>query len=149
MVSRHCSACGVEAHPKLKHPSSLRVEVSVWAAAILVGLVAGFWSAATSSSNPALSRAVQAVTLSSVEAAEQPAAPAAADNPSARGLQMDSLAWAKDLLLKFLRTAWWVLPLPIGFSLWRQFKKHPVCAACGSRELVPVVVEHGEIPPAM
>jgi hypothetical protein len=61
---------------------------------------------------------------------------------------MEFIAWARRLLLNFLRTAWWVLPLPFAFSLWRQFKKHPVCAACGSRELAPVVVDHGELPPA-
>ena len=149
MVSQHCLECRVEAHPRLEHPSSFRIEFSVWTIAILVGLVAGIWSAATSSSTHTLSRAIQTITLSSVESVEQPVGPAVADNPSARSLRMEFVAWARGLLLNFLGTAWWVLPLPIAFSLWRQFKKHQVCAACGSRQLAPVVVEHGELPPAI
>ena len=147
MVSKHCLECGIEAHPRLKHPSSFRIEVSVWSVAMLVGLVAGIWSAATSSSNPTLNRAIQTITLSSVESVEQPVEPVATDNPNASSLSMEFIAWARGLLLNFLRTAWWVLPLPFAFSLWRQFKKHPVCAACGSRELAPVLVDHGELPP--
>ena len=149
MVSKHCLECGIEAHPQLRHPSSFRIEASVWSLAILVGLVAGAWSAATSSSSPALSRAIQTVTLSSVESVEQPVEPAVVDNPNAQSLRMEFVAWTRGLLLKFLRTAWWVLPLPIGFSLWRQFKKHPVCAGCGSRELAAVLVDYGELPPAV
>ena len=149
MVSKHCLECGIEAHPRLKHPSSFRMEVSVWTVAVFVGLVAGIWSAAMSSSTPALSRAIQTITLSSVESVEQPAEPAVTDNPNAQSLPMEFVALARRLLLNFLQIAWWVLPLPFAFSLWRQFKKHPVCAACGSRELAPVVVDHGELPPAM
>ena len=149
MVSKHCLECGIEAHPRLKHPSSFRIEVSVWSVAMLVGLVAGIWSAAISSSNPTLNRAIQTITLSSVESVEQPVEPVATDNPNASSLSMEFIAWARGLLLNFLRTAWWVLPLPFAFSLWRQFKKHPVCAACGSRELAPVLVDHGELPPAV
>ncbi|UCD23909.1 MAG: hypothetical protein JSW51_12890 [Gemmatimonadota bacterium] len=148
MVSKHCVECGVETHPNLRHPSSFRVEVSVWAVAIMIGLIAGVWSAATSSSSPTLSRAMQTITLSTVESVDQPLESSAATNPNASSLRMEFVTWARGVLLDFLRTAWWVLPLPIAFSLWRQFKKRPVCAACGSRELVPVVVEHGEFPPA-
>ena len=130
MVSKHCLECGVEAHPKLRHPSSFRIEAFIWSVAILVGLVAGAWSAATSSSSPALSRAIQTVTLSSVESVEQPVEPAVVDNPNAQSLPMEFVALGRRLLLNFLQIAWWVLPLPFAFSLWRQFKKHPVCAAC-------------------
>lgn len=147
MLSKHCLECGVEAHPKLKHPSSLRVEATVWMAAILVGLVAGVWSAATSSSDPSLSRALQVVTQSS--AVEPPAESATAGNRNTQSLQVRSAVWARGLLLDFLRTAWWVLPLPLAFSFWRQFKKRQVCAACGSRRLAPVQVDYGEQPPAM
>jgi hypothetical protein len=47
----------------------------------------------------------------------------------------------------FLKAAWWVLPIPIFFSLWRQLKHYEVCRVCGSRDLVPVVAPHGEEPP--
>ncbi|KPJ91097.1 MAG: hypothetical protein AMS18_09325 [Gemmatimonas sp. SG8_17] len=149
MLSKHCMECGVEAHPKLKHPSSLRVEAAVWLAAILVGLVAGAWSAATSSSAPSLSRALQVVTQSSAEPVEPPPESATVANPSTQSPQLRFALWARGVLLDFLRTAWWVLPLPLAFSYWRQFKKHQVCAACGSRRLAPVAVDYGELPPTV
>jgi hypothetical protein len=59
------------------------------------------------------------------------------------------LTWITRKLVDFLKTAWWVLPLPILFSLWRQFRGYEVCGHCGSRELVPVVVPHGDEPPPL
>ena len=56
----------------------------------------------------------------------------------------DSIAGA---VFGFIKTAWWVLPIPIIFSIWRQAKHFEVCRVCGSRDLVAVVAPHGaEIP---
>jgi hypothetical protein len=149
MLSKHCLECGVEAHPKLKHPSSFRTEVSVWAVAIIVGLAAGTWSAATSSSAPSLSGTLPSLSLSSAQPAEQPVEALAAEDRDEQGAGMRFAIWARYVVLDFLRTAWWVLPLPILFSLWRQRRKYPVCAACGSRTVVPVVAPHGDALPLL
>jgi len=50
MVSKHCLSCGTEAHPKQRHPSTLRTEATVWLIAIAIGAAAGLWSAITSPS---------------------------------------------------------------------------------------------------
>ncbi|UCG86603.1 MAG: hypothetical protein JSW71_22340 [Gemmatimonadota bacterium] len=147
MLSKHCLDCGVEAHPRLRHPSSFRIEAFVWIAAIVVGLVAGAWSAVTSSSAPSLSRALQAITVSAAEPGEPQPESATAGSRDTESLQLRFALWARGVVADFLRTAWWVLPLPLAFSFWRQFKKHQVCAACGSRRLAPVEVEHGDLPP--
>jgi hypothetical protein len=149
MISKHCLECGVEAHPKLKHPLSFRTEVSIWAVAIIVGLVAGTWSAASSSSAPSLTSALPALSLSSTQPAEPPAQTVAPEESNTPGPGMGLALWVRYLVLDFLRTAWWVLPFPILFSIWRQRKKYPVCAACGSRKLIPVLAPHGKEPPLL
>ncbi len=148
MVSKHCSACGTEAHPKRRHPSTLRVESTVWMVAILVGLVAGAWSAATSPSAPPLSHVLSALTFSSEQSIEQTAT-AQDDVPAAPSVRMQLLTWTYRKILDFVKTAWWILPIPILFSLWRQFRQYEVCAACGSRSLEPIVAPHGELPPQL
>jgi hypothetical protein len=142
MVSKHCNACGSDAHPKLRHPSSLKVESSVWAVAILVGLLAGTFSAVKSESGPSLSRVLQSVTLSAAQPAETQTEARRSESTG-----MLFMTWITRTLADFLKTAWWVLPIPILFSVWRQFKGYEVCGHCGARELVPVVVTHGEEPP--
>lgn len=147
MMSKHCVECGVEAHPKLKHPSSFRTEVSIWAVAITIGLIAGTWSAASSSSVLSISGGLPALSLSSAQQAEDPAEALAPEERNAQGPAMRFAVWARHVVLDFLRTAWWVLPAPILFSLWRQRTKYPVCAACGSRSVIPVLAPHGNEPP--
>jgi hypothetical protein len=149
MLSKHCLECGVEAHPKLKHPSSFRTEVSIWAVAIMVGLIFGTWSATGSSSGSSLSGALPALSFSSTQRVEQPVETVAPDNRNTQSPGMRFALWARSIVLDFLRTAWWVLPLPILFSLWRQRRKYPVCAACGSRTVVPVVAPHGDALPLL
>jgi hypothetical protein len=147
MVSKHCNVCGSDAHPKLRHPSSFKVESSIWAVAIVIGLFAGTFSAAKSDSGPSLSHVLQSVSLSIAQPSEQPAE---VQDTEARGPQSTGvllLTWFTRTLVDFLKTAWWVLPIPILFSLWRQFKPYEVCGHCGARELAPVVVQHGEEPP--
>jgi len=144
MVSKHCNACGADAHPKLRHPSSFRFESSVWMLAIVVGLFAGTFSAAKSDSGPSLSQVLQSVTLSTAQSAD---VPADFQGTEARGSQSTGMlftTWVTSTIVDFLKTAWWVLPLPILFSLWRQFKGIEVCGRCGSRELVPGVGPHGD-----
>ena len=146
MVSKHCNACGADAHPMLRHPSTFRVESSIWTLAIVVGLFAGTLSAVKSESGPSLSRVLQSVTLSSAQPAAQPADV----QTEARGTESTGvlfMTWITGTLADFLKTAWWVLPIPILFSVWRQFKGYEICGHCGERELVPVVVTHGEEPP--
>ena len=144
MLSKHCSICGADAHPKLRHPSSFRVESSIWTLAIVVGLFAGTFSAVRSESGPSLSHVLQSVTLSSAQPAEQPADVWGTDTRGSESTGMLFTTWVTRTIVDFLKYAWWVLPLPILFSLWRQFRGYAVCGHCGSRELVPVVVPHGD-----
>ncbi len=148
MVSKHCTTCGTEAHPKRRHPSSLRAESTVWAVAIFVGLVAGTWSAATSPSAPPLNRVLSAFTLSSEQPIEQPQT-AQGDVPVAPNRSMQLVTWTYRKILDFVKMAWWVLPIPILVSLWRQFRQYEVCAACGSRKLEPIIAPHGDLPPQL
>jgi hypothetical protein len=147
MVSKHCNACGSDTHPKLRHPSTFKVESSIWAMAIVVGLCAGTFSAAKSESGPSLSRVLQSVSLSVSQPANQPADVQEANARGSESTGMLFMTWITRTLADFLKIAWWVLPIPILFSVWRQFKPHEVCGHCGARELVPVVVTHGEEPP--
>jgi len=144
MVSKHCNACGSDAHPKLQHPSSFKIESSIWAVAIIVGLFAGTFSAAKSDGGPKLSQVLQSVTLSVSQPADQPAEVQQSEARASQSTGVLFLTWITTTLIDFLKTAWWVLPIPILFSLWRQFKPHEVCGHCGARELVPVVSPHGE-----
>ncbi len=147
MVSKHCNACGADAHPMLRHPSTFKVEVSIWAVAILIGLFAGTFSVAKSDSGPSLSRVLQSVSLSIAQTAEQAAEVQQTEASGSQSTGVLFLTWFTNTLVDFLKTAWWVLPIPILFSLWRQFKPYEVCGHCGATELVPVVVQHGEEPP--
>ena len=147
MLSKHCNDCGCDAHPKLRHPSTFRVESSVWALAIVVGLFAGTLSAVKSESGPTLSHVLQSVRLSAAQTTEVPADVEQTDSRGSQSLGLLFTTWATRNIVDFLKYAWWVLPLPILFSLWRQFRGFEVCGHCGSRELVPVVVQHGDEPP--
>ena len=144
MISKHCNACGADAHPKLRHPSSFRFESSVWTLAIVVGLFAGTLSAVKSESGPTLSSVFQSVRLSAAQTTEMPADVQQTDSRQSESVGLLFTAWFSRNIIDFLKTAWWVLPLPILFSLWRQFRGFEVCGHCGSRELVPVVVPHGD-----
>jgi hypothetical protein len=147
MVSKHCNACGADAHPKLRHPSSLKLESSLWAVAIVVGLFAGTFSAAKRDSGPTLSHVLQSVSLSIAQPSEQPSEVLTTDTRGSQSTGVLFLTWFTTTLVDFLKTAWWVLPIPVLFSLWRQFKPYEVCGHCGARDLVPVVVPHGDEPP--
>ena len=144
MLSKHCSSCGADAHPKLRHPSSFRVESSIWTLAIVVGLFAGTFSAVRSESGPSLSHVLQSVRLSAAQTTEFPADVQQTDTRGSQSVGMLFTTWVTRTIVDFLKTAWWVLPLPILFSVWRQFRGYEVCGHCGARELVPVVVPHGD-----
>lgn len=147
MMSKHCNVCGSDAHPKLRHPSTFLMESSIWAVAIVIGLFAGTLSAVKSDAGPALGEAIQSVTLSVAQPVEQPEEVAQKETrvPQSTGMQL--FTWSTRALVDFLKTAWWVLPIPILFSLWRQFRGYEVCGHCGARELVPVEVQYGDEPP--
>ncbi len=147
MVSRHCNACGNENHPKLRHPSSLKVESSIWGIAIVIGLLAGTWAAATSPSEAPISRALRSLSLTTAQPADQPVQDAETTSRESQSPGMRIADAIYGGLISFLKTAWWVLPIPIFFSIWRQLKHYEVCRVCGSRDLVPVVAPHGEQPP--
>ena len=147
MLSKHCNACGADAHPKLRHPSSLKVESSIWAVAIVIGLFAGTFSAAKSGSGPKLSHVLQSVSSSMAQHTDRPVEAQRTGTSGSQSTGMLFISWISRTLADFLKTAWWVLPLPILFSVWRQFKHYEVCGRCGSRELVPVLVPHGDEPP--
>jgi hypothetical protein len=144
MLSKHCNACGADAHPKLRHPSTFRIESSIWTLAIVVGLFAGTFSAVKSESGPSLSHVLQSVRLSVAQTTELPADVQQTDSRGSQSFGMLFATWATRNIVDFLKYAWWMLPLPILFSLWRQFRGYEVCGHCGSRGLVPVVVPHGD-----
>lgn len=146
MNSKHCLACGTEGHPKDRHPSSLRTEAIIWLLAIVVGSGAGLWSAITTPSPEPLSMRAQALALSAVQHVEPAPATAPADEPS-RSVAGDLIGWLLGLVLAFVRSAWWVLPIPILFSLWRQLGTRPVCRSCGSPQLIEIATPHGALPP--
>ena len=144
MKSKHCRAFGADAHPKLRHPSSFRFESSVWTLAIVVGLFAGTFSAVKSESGPTLSSVFQSVRLSAAQTTELPADVQQTGSRQSESVGLLFTTWVSRTIIDFLKTAWWVLPLPILFSLWRQFRGFEVCGHCGARELVPVAVPHGD-----
>jgi hypothetical protein len=134
MQSMHCLDCGGESHPRLRHPSSLRTEASVWAVAIVIGLSVGAWQAITTSDGggvPAIS------SLSAVAPAAGEAVPAVQSHEAPRNVVVQVGSWLVTRMIEFLKVAWWALPIPLVFSLWRHRSKHPVCVHCGSRQLVP------------
>ena len=133
-----CLDCGMEARPKSYHPSSLRVEGSLWGVAILVGIVAGVFSAAEPTGlaqGPAVP-ALAAVAAPDV-AVDGPRAHLQAQPPSNTTVLVSN--WIRERVAMFLRSAWWVLPIPVLFSLWRQASKRHGCPKCGSRKLIPVL----------
>ena len=138
MQTMQCLDCRAEMHPRQKHPSSLRTESSIWAAAIVAGMLVGTWNAITSPTRA--DDAAPPMTLSAVSAAaETPVDPQASrsNTGGSRTVALQIGAWIQAKGLAFLRTAWWLLPVPILFSLWRQFRTVPVCVHCGSRDLAP------------
>lgn len=147
MISKHCLACGRDAHPRTRHPSSLRAELTIWALALAIGTMAGLWSAATSPARAPLSQTVQAMALSAVQAPDA-GTPPADEAPATPASGSQTLGWAMGLVLAFLRSAWWVLPIPFAFSIWRQVRTYPVCRTCGSRNLTALATTHGALPPA-
>ncbi|NIM52646.1 MAG: hypothetical protein GTO22_25945 [Gemmatimonadales bacterium] len=138
MKSMQCLDCGADSHPKLLHPSSLRTEASVWAIAIVIGLFAGIWNTVTSSrASPEPPQFAQ-LANATAPSAEEPSAAPTTTSEGPRGIVVQVGGWLIDRIWSFLRVAWWVLPIPILFSMWRQFSTHPACAHCGSRRLTPV-----------
>ncbi len=138
MQTMLCLECRAESHPRQKHRSSFRTETSLWAAAIVAGMLVGTWNAITSPTET--DDAASPTTLSAVTAAsEAPVDPqaSASNTGGSRAVALQIGAWIRAKSLAFLRTAWWLLPVPILFSLWRQFRTVPVCAHCGSRDLAP------------
>ncbi len=133
MRSMHCLDCGDDSHPRLRHPSSLRTEATVWAAAIVIGLSVGAWQAIRSDGGGVSAMAQ----LSAVAPAAQEAVPAVQSHEAPRNVVLQVGSWLVARMLEFLKVAWWALPIPLVFSLWRQRVKHPVCAHCGSRRLMP------------
>lgn len=132
--SMHCLDCGSDTHPKLRHPSSMRTEATVWTVALLAGMLFGVWQAATASSPvgvPGMSR----LSAVAVEPVEQSAV-VTHDPAPPRSVAVSVGSWLVERLARFVRVAWWALPIPLLFSLWRQFAKRPACAHCGSRRIV-------------
>jgi hypothetical protein len=140
VVSKHCQSCGRDGHPREQHPSSLKTELAIWLVALTIGVAAGLWSAATASARNPLSLTAQSFTLSSVQTAPAEAIPEA---PVSGGSDSQTVAWLTRIIVAFLKAAWWVLPIPIAFSVWRQWSTYPVCVACGSRRLGEVPTPHG------
>ena len=139
MVPKRCLDCGTHARPRLVHPSTLRTEVSVWLVALTVGAGAGLWSVVSTPPETPESSAIQRVALTVMAGAEAPPPVTAGPNLVGRnGSGWPVVFWIKDLVLDFLRTAWWVLPIPVAFSLWRQFAQREGCIECGSRRFDPL-----------
>ena len=139
MVEKHCVECGTEARPKLYHPSSLRAEVTVWFVAILIGAGAGVVSIFTTPTETPDSPELQRFAMSIMQPSEGPSEPVTRQGPMGSENSMTRVAvWARDVVLDFVRSAWWVLPFPILFSLWRQFSTREGCIECRSRQLVEV-----------
>ena len=132
--SMQCLDCGEEGHPRLRHPSRLRTEVTVWAVAIVFGLSAGMWQAITAppETPPAALSQLSVVT----PAAEEPN-PVSPTPQGPRSAVVQIGGWLFDRFVRFLRTAWWALLIPIAFSTWRQGARRAVCVHCGSRRLIP------------
>ena len=140
MRSMLCPACNTRAVPKTYTPSSLPVELTVWVASILVGLVAGLRSALFSSS-VAPTAEVQSLMLSSLTTSS--VAEASADSVTttaynSSNLVLEIASWFSDVSFEFVTGFWWALVVPVLFSLWRQSAKYKGCRGCGSRELVPI-----------
>lgn len=140
MVEKECLDCGTLGRPKHYHPSSLRTEVTVWIVALAVGAGAGVTSLFTSAGPAPKAPELQRMALSVVGPSEAVPAPVAQPEESSTsgGTGLRFAVWARDLALDFLRVAWWVLPIPVLFSLWRQVAEREGCAHCRSGRLIPV-----------
>lgn len=134
--SMHCLDCRSDTHPKLRHPSSMRAEAMVWGVALLMGMSVGLWQAATTTAAagvPGMSR----LSTVTAEPVEQSAAVTHEHEPAPpRTVAVTVGGWLVERLARFIQVAWWALPIPLLFSLWRQFAKRPTCARCGSRRIV-------------
>ena len=134
MQSMHCLDCGEDSHPRLRRPSSLRTEGLVWTVAVAIGLSVGAWQAITTPDTggaPVMSR------LSAVAPVAQEGVPTVQSHEAPRNVVLQVGSWLVARMLEFLKVAWWALPIPLAFSLWRQRAKRPVCAHCDSRRLIP------------
>ena len=149
MVSKHCLHCGIDGHPRQRHPSTLKTEATIWLLAIAIGGAAGLWSAIPSPTHEPLSRSVQSMALSVVHPADTPPQVDEATVAPREDGGVELVGWLLGLVVAFLKAAWWVLPIPIAFSVWRQTRSYAVCRACGSRALEELVTPHGALPPAI
>lgn len=140
MPVMQCVACGMEARPKSYHPSSLRVETGVWLVAVLVGLIVGV-SQTVESPGAERERSVTALAAVATPPADVQPARTPADYTTGSSPAVQVSTWIRGKIALFLRSAWWVLPIPILFSLWRQMSKRVGCPKCGSRELIPAPEE--------
>ncbi len=104
MISKHCNACGADAHPKLRHPSSFRFESSIWTLAIVVGLFAGTLSAVKSESGPTLSSVFQSVRLSAAQTSELPADVQQTDSRQSESVGLLFTTWFSRTIIDFLKT---------------------------------------------
>jgi hypothetical protein len=112
------------------------MESYVWAGAVVLGLMSGAWNANTS---PPANELTQPMRLSSVTAPVDANQDPVVNGPeSARSVVMQIGGWIMQKAIAFVRVAWWLLPIPIVFSLWRQFRTVPICAHCDSANLVAV-----------
>lgn len=134
MKSMHCLDCGSDTHPKLRHPSSLRTETMVWGVALLAGMSFGLWQAVTTN-GPAHVPAMAQLSAVTAAPADPPAVVTHEPAPP-RSIAVSVGSWLLDRLGQFARVAWWALPIPLLFSLWRQFARRAACARCGSRRIV-------------
>ena len=138
MAPVHCEACGTDARPKLRHPSTLKAEVTVWTLALAIGLTSGAWSALTSTPGPLGEVGLSALVVPARSAVDGPAEVEAEDSGSRSTSTLAVAAWTRDVVLDFARTAWWALLVPVLFSLWRQSATYEACIHCQSRKLVPI-----------
>lgn len=143
-LSMRCANCQAKAVPKTYAPSTLTLETTIWAVAIVVGLVAGLLSTTRATSAPPGTGEMENRMLSSlsgitrVEAVESAAEAAPTAEITSANIVVEIAAWLSRISLRFLATAWWAVVIPVMFSLWRQFAKYQGCRRCGSRELVPI-----------
>ena len=141
-LSMRCVSCQAKAVPKTYAPSSLSLETSIWAVAIVVGLVAGLLSTTRASSAPPGTSEVESRMLSSLSGVSPVEAEEAEPIPTAEitsaNIVVEIAAWFSGISFRFLATAWWAIIIPVMFSVWRQFAKYEGCRRCGSQELVPI-----------
>jgi hypothetical protein len=112
----------------------MRTEASLWGVALALGLSIGAWQAVTTST-PTAALGLSAVSAVNAEPAEANAVTHDHGAPKNAVVQIGS--WLLERAIAFVRVAWWTLPIPLLFSIWRQVATRPVCAHCGSRRLIP------------